>query len=813
VSPLPQALPPERLYTICDVAALPFESTAELADLDDSFGQDRAVEAIDFAMAMRHRGFNLFALGPEGTGRRSLVMRLLAAQAAGRPVPDDWAYVNDFEQNQRPKALRLPAGRAASLKKDMDWLVGELGQALPAAFEAEEYRNRRQAIEDELKERQEQAFRAIAGEAGEKGVALVRTPVGLALAPMAEGEVLSPEQFKQLPEDTQSRFKADMEGLQEKLEATLKEVPKWERESRAQLRQLDHDVVAFAIEHLMEEITAKYLDLEQVQAYLLAVAADVAANVGDFLGDDDRSKIRRALGGDAFRRYRVNVLVDNAATLGGPVVFEDYPTQPNLIGRVEHLAQMGALITDFNLIRAGALHRANGGFLVMDARKLLMNPFAWEDLKRALKAREIRIESPGQSMGLLSTFSLEPQPIALDVKVVLIGEPMLYYLLSHHDPEFAELFKVAADFDWRMERTEQSVLALARSVATLCRKEGLLALDRAGMARVVEQASRQVEDADKLSTHMASLADLVREADFWAAKAGAKVIAAAHVQQAVDAAIRRQDRVRENIQHEIESGIIHVATEGAEVGQINGLAVLQLGNFAFGHPARITARIHAGKGDVIDIEREVDLGGPLHGKGVLILSGFLAARFGATEPLSLSASLVFEQSYGGIDGDSASSTELYVLLSALSGLPIRQDLAVTGSVDQFGRVQAIGGVNEKIEGFFDLCRARGLTGSQGVMIPATNVRHLMLRHDVVEACRQGRFAIYPIETVDQGIALLTGAEAGEADEHGRFPAGTVNRKVQARLAAFSQRSLRPPPSEREKPEKERPERERKIIED
>ena len=535
-----------------------------------------------------------------------------------------------------------------------------------------------------------------------------------------------------------------------------------------------------------------------------AVVADVAANVGDFLGDDDRSKIRRALGGDVFRRYRVNLLVDNGATQGVPVVYEDYPTQPNLIGRVEHMAQIGALITDFNLIRAGSLHKANGGFLVMDARKLLMNPFAWEDLKRALKAHEIRIESPGQSMGLFSTFSLEPEPIPLDLKVVLVGDPMLYYLLSHHDPEFSELFKVAADFDWRMDRTDQSILALARSVATLTRKEGLLPLDRTGMARVVEQASRQVEDGDKLSTHRASLADLVREADHWAVRGGAAMIAAAHVQQAVDAAIRRQDRVRENVQQEIRRGIIHIATEGTEIGQINALAVLELGNFAFGHPSRITARIHAGKGDVIDIEREVDLGGPLHGKGVLILSGFLAARFGAHEALSLSASLVFEQSYGGVDGDSASSTELYALLSALSGLGIRQDLAVTGSVDQFGRVQAIGGVNEKIEGFFDLCAARGLTGSQGVLIPASNVPHLMLRHDVVEACRQGRFAIYPVEHVDQGIEVLTGVPAGEADQHGRYPAGTVNRKVQARLAAFAQRGLRPP--ERERPDKDRGER-------
>lgn len=800
---LQSPLSPELLFTVCDPQSLPFDSTDDLTEADDAVGQERAVEAIRFAVGMRHRGFNLFALGPEGTGRRSLVMRLLARQAAERPAPGDWVYVNDFDQNQRPKVLSLPAGRASGLKKDMDWLVGELGQALPAAFEAEEYRNRRQAIEDEVKERQEAAFGAVAHEASESGVALIRTPVGLALAPMKDGEVLSPDEFKKLPDDTQDRYKADMAALQEKLEATIKQVPKWERETRARLRALDHDVVAFAIDHLLEELTAKYADLPQVQTYLQAVSADVAANVGDFLGEDERSKIRRALGGDAFRRYRVNVLVDNAQAQGAPVVYEDYPTQPNLIGRVEHLAQMGALITDFNLIRAGSLHKANGGFLVMDARKLLMNPFAWEDLKRALKAREIRIESPGQSMGLFSTFSLEPEPIPLDLKVALIGDPMLYYLLSHHDPEFSELFKVAADFDWRMDRSPQAVLELSRSVAALVRKEGLLPLDRGAMARVIEQASRLVEDGEKLSTHMASLADLVREADHWAKAVSAVRIAAAHVQQAIDAAIRRQDRVRENVQEEIQRGIIHVATDGAEIGQINALAVLQLGNFAFGHPVRITARIHAGKGDVIDIEREVDLGGPLHGKGVLILSGFLAARFGAHEPLSLSASLVFEQSYGGIDGDSASSTELYALLSALADLPLRQDLAVTGSVDQFGRVQAIGGVNEKIEGFFDLCAARGLTGSQGVLIPASNVAHLMLRADVVEACRQGRFAIHAIAHVDQGIEVLTGMPVGVADAQGRYPTGTVNRKVQARLATFASRAAqRHAPERDKKPEAE-----------
>ncbi|MCR6632679.1 MAG: AAA family ATPase [Magnetospirillum sp.] len=579
--PVPAALSPDQLYRVCDPDGLPFGTTAELPDSEEPLGQDRAVESIRFAIGMRHRGFNLFALGPEGTGRRSLVMQYLLQAAARQPVPDDWVYVHDFGDGHRPRALRLPAGRAQGLKKDMEWLVEELAVALPAGFEAEEYRNKKQVLEQGLKERQEEAFGTVGKEANEKGVALIRTPVGLALAPMRDGEVLSPDEFKQLPEEEQARFKAEMEALQQKLEATVKQVPQWERETRAKLRELDQEVVSFAISHLMDELKDRYSDLPEVQDYLAAVAEDIAENVGDFLDEDeeeggDRAKPRRrpAAAEGGIRRYRVNVLVNNAATGGAPVVHEDHPTQPNLVGRVEHFAHYGALITDFNLIKPGSLHRANGGYLVLDAHKLLMNPYAWEDLKRALKARELRIESPGQSMGLMSTVSLEPQPVPLDVKVVLIGDPMLYYLLSHYDPEFAELFKVAADFDWRMERSDSAVLGLARSLATLTRKESLRPLDRTGVARVVEQASRHVEDADKLSTHMASLADLVREADYWAGRGNAAVITAGHVQQAVDASTYRQDRVREHVQEEIRRGIVHIDTEGAVVGQINGLAVL-----------------------------------------------------------------------------------------------------------------------------------------------------------------------------------------------------------------------------------------------
>jgi predicted ATP-dependent protease len=469
------------------------------------------------------------------------------------------------------------------------------------------------------------------------------------------------------------------------------------------------------------------------------------------------------------------------------VVNEDHPTQPNLVGRVEHLAHLGALITDFNLIKPGALHKANGGYLVLEARKVLLNPFAWEDLKRALRAREVRVESPGQSMGMLQTVTIEPEPIPLDLKVVLIGEPMLYYSLAHQDPDFTQLFKVAADFDYRMDRSAAHEIGLARLVAGLVRAESLRHLDAPAVARLIEHASRLAEDGEKLSTHRASIADLVRESDHWAAQGNAPLVGAAHVQQAIDQHGYRLDRVREHVLEEIERGTVLIDTEGEAVGQVNGLVVMELGNFAFGRPSRISCRVHLGRGDLIDIEREVDLGGPLHSKGVMILSSFLADRFAQDQPMNLSASLVFEQSYGEVEGDSASSAELYCLLSALAEAPIRQSFAVTGSVNQFGQVQAIGGVNEKIEGFFDVCRARGLTGEHGVLIPASNVAHLMLRPDVVRACSQGLFRIHAVETVDQGIELLTGVPAGEVGEDGEYPSGSINRRVAARLSLFSRR--------------------------
>jgi len=790
-------LPAAALYKRCDPASLPFATTAELTPLDQPLGQDRAVAAVRFAIGIRSAGFNLFALGPEGTGKISLIRGFLERAAATQPGPDDWVYVQNFSESHRPRALRLPPGRAPELKKDMERLVEDLRLAIPAAFEGEEYRTHRQVLDEQFKEHHETAFRDIQERASKHGIAVLRTPVGLALAPMKDGEVLSPDEFKQLPEDHQIRLKSDMEGLQQELETRLAELPLWTRQQRDKIRELDRETTQAAVAHSLEEARKAWDDVPAVLDYLEMVRADVIDTLAEFIdrdsdGSEEKSghSLRRASSeASGFRRYRVNVLVSNNGGTGAPVVYEDHPTQPNLVGRTEHLAHLGALITDFNLIKPGALHKANGGYLVLEARKVLLNPYAWEDLKRSLRAREVRIESPGQSVGLFPTMTLEPEPIPLDIKVVLIGDPMLYYMLADEDPDFGELFKVAADFDYRMDRSAEHELGLARLIAGLTTQEKLRALDAAAVARLIEHASRLAEDGEKLSTHMASLADLVRESDYWAGQEPAPLTNAAHVQRAIDEHTYRHDRVRDHVLEEIIRGTVLIDTEGEAIGQVNGLVVMELGRFTFGRPSRITCRAHFGRGDLVDIEREVQLGGPIHSKGVMILASFLSARFAQDQPLSLAANLVFEQSYGEVEGDSASSAELYCLLSSLAEAPIRQDYAVTGSVNQYGQVQAIGGVNEKIEGFFDVCRARGLTGQQGVLIPASNVMHLMLRHDVVAACEAGLFAVHAVENVDEGIKLLTGVPAGEIeDDTGDYPPGSINRRVAARLAQFTRRS-------------------------
>jgi lon-related putative ATP-dependent protease len=779
-----------------DAGELPFKTTAELPDLVEIVGQERATEAIRFGLGIRREGYNLFVLGPSGTGRHDIVRRFLDEQAATEPVPPDWCYVFNFEQPHKPLALRLPAGIGTQLRRHMERLVEDLRAAIPAAFEAEEYRARRQEIDEGLKEKHEGAFEELRRDAESHGVTLIRTPGGMAFAPVRKGEVISPAEFEKLPADEQKRIEAVISSLQERLERIVHQIPQWKRDIQNRIRELDRQVTMAAVGHLLEELKKAYETYPSVLRYLDAVEQSVIENADDFKRGEEGAEITflgipigRAGAGAAavsLRRYQVNVLIDHGASRGAPVVYEDNPAHPELVGRVEHLAQMGALVTDFTLIKPGALHRANGGYLVLDVRKILMQPYAWEGLKRCLASRAVRIESLGQMLSLVSTVSLEPEPIPIELKVVLVGERMLYYLLQYYDPDFRDLFKVAADFGEDMERRDGDHLQYSRLIATLARRENLLPFDRAAVARLIEQAARLADDIDKLTVNMRDLADLLRESDYWARDNGRAHVARDDVQRAIEARTRRSDRLRERLYDNIRRGTILIDTQGDKVGQVNGLSVVGLGDFMFGHPSRITARVRLGKGEVLDIQREVELGGPIHSKGVLILSAFLGARYCADRPLSLSASLTFEQTYGEVEGDSASSAELYALLSALAEAPIRQSLAVTGSVNQHGEIQPIGGVNEKVEGFFDVCNSRGLTGDQGVLIPAANVRHLMLRDDVVEACARGKFHVYPVSRIDEGMALLTGIPAGERGADGRFPEASLNRRTEERLIVLAE---------------------------
>ncbi|MBK7235942.1 MAG: AAA family ATPase [Sterolibacteriaceae bacterium] len=781
-------LEPQLLSRPCDPALLDFATTAELPDTADGFGQSRAEEAVRFAIDIRRPGYNLFVLGEPGSGRHFAVRRLLEERAAHEPAPGDWCYVNNFDEPQTPRALRMPAGRGAQFERDMQQFVSELGSAISSAFESDEYRSRIEAIQEEFKKREESALRELGQESVEQGVALLRTPQGFAFAPVKNDETLSPDEFQALPDDEQKRIRAAIESFGQKLGKLLHQFPRWRRELQTQMRQASRDTMQLAVGHLIEELAECYADLPEVTEFLEAVRKDVV-ETGEELRESQKSEADATTitmtGSISLQRYQVNLLVDNADTPAAPIVFEDNPNHQNLVGRVDQVAHMGTLLSNFTLIKAGALHRANGGYLMLDAVKLLTQPYAYEGLKRALKSGHVRIESLGQIVGLISTLSVEPEPIPVELKVVLIGERLHYYLLREFDPEFEELFKVAADFDSDLERNDENTRLYVQLVARLARGNDLRPFAREAVARLIEDAARSSGDAEKLSAHTRRVADLMRESDHWAHKSGRDVVAREDVQRALDARIRRADRIRAQLQREALRETLLIATGGAQVGHINGLAVIDLGDFVFAHPVRITATARLGEGEVIDIEREAELGGALHSKGVMILSSFLAARYSRSIPLSLTASLVFEQSYGPVEGDSASLAELCALLSALAAVPIRQSLAVTGSVNQYGRVQAIGGVNEKIEGFFDLCAARGLTGEQGVLIPAANVKHLMLREDVVQACADGRFGIYAVSTVDEAIALLTGVPAGEPDDSGLVPEGSINYLVAAALAEMS----------------------------
>jgi len=786
------------IYRSCDPSSLPFTSTAELPELSDVIGQERAVSSVEFGMGIANDGYNIFAVGPTGTGKASTIYEFLSRQAATLPAPDDWVYVHNFAKPHQPNAIRMPAGKAQEFRRDMEKLVEDLQAAITQAFESEEYDKQKREIGQQVGEQQEGRLSELSQKAEEQGFAMVRTPAGLAFAPKTPaGETMSREIYEALPPTEQERIDKGIEALNDELQQVMRQVRQHERAGRDALRELDREVTTFAAKHLVDEACEKWCDVGEMVEYLHHVLQDVVDNAEEFKKSDDETPVMfmgvpvspRQKGEGAFRKYKINILVDNSAETGAPVVHESNPVLQNLVGRIEHQAQFGALFTDFNMIKPGAFHKANGGFLVLEAREILMKPYAWDALKRTLKTGEVRIEDVAQQMGLATTATLDPEPIPFKAKIVLIGEPFIYYLLYSQDPDFQELFKVKADFDTVVDRTPENEELYARFVGRICRDSGLPHFSADGVARVIEHCSRLVADQRKMTTRFLDVVDLLNESSYWARHGrtprARPVVRRQHVQKAIDQRIYRSNRIEERVREMITDSTVMIDTRGEVVGQVNGLSVSSIGDYAFGRPSRITATHRLGDGEVVDIEREVDMGGPIHSKGVLILAGYLGARYAAERPLSLTARLVFEQSYSGVEGDSASSAELYALLSSLSGLPIQQRFAVTGSVNQRGQIQAIGGVNEKIEGHFAVCKALGLRGDQGVLIPQANVVNLMLSETVRTAVAKGKFHIYAVSTVDEGISLLTGTPAGALSPKGHFPKGSVNRLVVERLTALT----------------------------
>lgn len=793
----------------CAPFAFSFKTTDELDPLDDWPGQDRALEALRLAAEIPHPDFNLFVLGPPGTGRHNAARAILSEAAREQPVPRDWVYVANFEDPRRPVAIGLAPGKAVLLRDLVRKAIDDLANDIPAIFESEDYQTRRRAIEEAYETRNEEAMSALADKAREKDVAIVRTPMGFGVAPRRGKDILPPEVYEKLPEKERERIDATVAEIREELESILKEVPKAVKAQRREVEHLNVEMAKDGVVEALAEVRKAFEGQEQVSDYLGALREDLIENAELFLLREDGPHAgafpvatTKHYQKPQFERYYVNVMVGRSADgqTGAPVVGESLPSLANLIGRIEYQSERGALVTNFTMIRPGALHRANGGFLVLDARQLLAEPLAWESLKRCLQSGEVKIYSAGDRFGLISTETLEPDPIPLDLRVVLVGERFLYYLLVALDPDFGRLFKLEADFDDRMPRTSESADILARLIGTMARREKLRPVTSGGVARLLEESLRLADDADRFTLKLADLSDILREADHHAARGAARQIGPEAIEGAIEAADRRAGRLRDLSREVIARATLLIDTDGARVGQINALSVLQIGKTRFGRPSRVSARVRMGSGKVVDIERETDLGGPIHSKGVMILSGYLAGRYVRDMPMSLWASLVFEQSYGGVDGDSASAAELFALLSALSDLPIDQSLAVTGSVNQFGDIQAIGGVNEKVEGFFDICSESGLTGRQGVLIPAANVKHLVLRRRVVDAMQSGQFRVIPIGTVDDGIAILTGREAGAPDARGVFPAESVNGRVESCLRGFAEArrrfAVKPDPEER-----------------
>ena len=777
----------EEVRRVCIPDSLGFESTESLAPVQTIIGQSRALQALQFGLGMQNSGFNIYAAGLPGTGKMTAIVAFLERVAQEKDVPPDWCYVHNFQDPYSPKALRLKAGLGAQLQKDMKRLIETAKVDIRKAFESEDYLKRRDAAARIFNEKREKVFNELNQVAHDKGFAIQMSPMGILLIPIVKGEPLTDQEMLRLSPEQKEEIAKRREDTQVQLNEAMVQMRNWEREAGEEIEKTDEEVVRFVLGVPTRELTDKYSDNPDVIEYLKAVQADIIENrnlLRSPQGAEEGSSSAQLAAAKAFRKYEVNVLVDNSHLTGAPVVIETNPTFNNLTGRLEKETHFGAITSDFTMIRAGSMHRANGGYLVIRTQDILRNLMSWESLKRTLGEQKIIIEELAERFGFVTIKHIQPEPIPVNIKVVLIGENLYYYLLYNLDREFPELFKVKADFDSRMDLNAENLKLYNSTLCAVCGKENLRHLDKMAVAKIIEHSSRLAEDQQKLSTRFAEIADVIREANYWAGmdrKDRKDLISGDDISKAIEQKVYRSNLIQERVGEMIQRGILKVGTEEEVAGQVNSLSVIDLGDLSFARPSRITASVAAGREGLIDIEREAKLGGPIHTKGVLILSGLMAERYATNSPLSLAARLVFEQSYAEVEGDSASSAELYALLSALAGVPIKQGIAVTGSINQKGEVQAIGGVNQKIEGFFDVCKAKGLTGGQGVMIPQSNVHNLMLREDVVEAIGRGEFNLYSVDNVDEGIELLTGIKAGRRLKDGRFEKNSINRRVQDRL--------------------------------
>jgi lon-related putative ATP-dependent protease len=779
----------DQAYKVCGADNIGCESSLELTPLETIVGQDRAIRAMQFGLGIKEKGFNIYVSGMPGTGRTTAVRRYLEEVAVAKPVPMDWCYVNNFQDPYHPHALSLPAGRASELQKGMENLTKLVFQEVRTVFEGEEYAKHKEETLNKFESQKQQILEKVNQDAIGAGFVLQPTPMGVVTVPTRNGKPMSEEDFLKLSPKDKEVLLQNQQKVQNALEASIRQTKSLEKDAREAVDKLDREIALYAMHNWYEELKQKFQDLPDILLYIDAVQTDLLDQVELFKTDGQEETpalpFMSAPKDLPVKKYAVNILVDNSKLKGAPVIVETNPTHGNLFGRIEQEARFGALVTDFTLVRGGALHLANGGYLVLPVEDVIRSPFAWEDLTHSLANAKIEIADVTEKYGF-STRSLKPEPIPLDIKVILIGRPDIFQALLTYEVHFSELFKVKAEFDTSMVRSSEHTREYTGFATMLCNNENLKHLDGSALARLVEHGSRLAEDQEKLSTHFSEISDVIREANYYAGLDGVDLISAKHIRKAIEERYYRSNLIQERLQEMIGRGVIKIDISGKKVGQINGLSVLGLGDISFGQPNRITVSLSLGREGVVNIEREAKLSGPIHTKGVLILSGFLANRYAQDKPLSLSARLVFEQSYGGIEGDSASSTELYAILSALSGLPVNQAIAVTGSVNQNGEVQAIGGANEKIEGYFEICKTAGLTGEQGIILPASNVVDLMLKESVVEAIRQGRFHLWPVRTIDEGIEVLTGVKAGERQADGRFEPETVNALVDMRLRQMAE---------------------------